>query len=81
MSESEFELLILKVPPIMLHELLVSLLGYTGDLIIDETETESEREREQLWLSKPTFKLASDLSFLQPSQRFQHFSLYLSLLL
>lgn len=56
----------------MLHELLLSLLGYTGDLIIDE--------REHLGISllspdapisqtKPTFKLASDLSFLQPSER------------
>lgn len=59
----------------MLHELLLSLLGYTGDLIIDERE-----HRNSLGISplsphapisqtKPTFKLASDLSFLQPSER------------
>ncbi|PWA47655.1 GAMMA-TUBULIN COMPLEX PROTEIN 4 [Artemisia annua] len=40
----------------MLHELLVSLLGYTGDLIIDDTKSS-------------TFKLASDISFIEPSER------------
>ncbi|KAM7276087.1 hypothetical protein ACFE04_017953 [Oxalis oulophora] len=51
----------------MLHELLVSLLGYTGDLIIDE------RDRlDSLNLPVPdrcTFKLAPDISFIQPSDK------------
>lgn len=57
----------------MLHELLLALLGYTGDLIIDERE-----RRESLHINispeapladEPTFKLASDLSFIEPSDR------------
>ncbi|GJW95929.1 gamma-tubulin complex component 4 [Tanacetum coccineum] len=40
----------------MLHELLVSLLGYTGDLIIESSD-------------QRTFKLASDISFIEPSER------------
>ncbi|KAL1558386.1 Gamma-tubulin complex component 4 [Salvia divinorum] len=57
----------------MLHELLLALLGYTGDLIIDERE-----RRESLCINlsptapladEPTFKLASDLSFIEPSDR------------
>ncbi|KAK4385861.1 Gamma-tubulin complex component 4, partial [Sesamum angolense] len=57
----------------MLHELLFALLGYTGDLIIDERE---HQETLRVKLShgapladEPTFKLAPDLSFLQPSDR------------
>ncbi|KAI4301421.1 hypothetical protein L6164_034702 [Bauhinia variegata] len=50
----------------MLHELLLALLGYTGDLIIDQ--------REQLSAEAPindecTFKLAPDISFIDPSDR------------
>lgn len=52
----------------MLHELLLSLLGYTGDLIIDEREHQnslgipiSDEHR--------SFKLAPDISFIQPSDR------------
>ncbi|XP_047973212.1 gamma-tubulin complex component 4 [Salvia hispanica] len=57
----------------MLHELLLALLGYTGDLIIDERE-----RRESLCINlsptapladEPTFKLAPDLSFIEPSDR------------
>ncbi|KAL0322388.1 UNVERIFIED_CONTAM: Gamma-tubulin complex component 4 [Sesamum calycinum] len=55
----------------MLHELLFALLGYTGDLIIDERE---HQETLRVKLShgapladEPTFKLAPDLSFLQPA--------------
>ncbi|XP_020684188.1 gamma-tubulin complex component 4 [Dendrobium catenatum] len=57
----------------MLHELLLALVGYTGDLVIDERD-----ERETLFDSsdpisdfpvEPTFKLAPDLSFIQPSER------------
>ncbi|KAK6135065.1 hypothetical protein DH2020_031186 [Rehmannia glutinosa] len=57
----------------MLHELLLALLGYTGDLIIDERE---HQESLRVNLSpdapladEPTFKLAPDLSFVQPSDR------------
>ncbi|KAL5136538.1 Gamma-tubulin complex component 4 [Glycine soja] len=50
----------------MLHELLLSLLGYTGDLIIDG--------RDQLTAETPisdecTFKLAPDIPFIDPSDR------------
>ncbi|GAB4829907.1 Gamma-tubulin complex component 4 [Ancistrocladus abbreviatus] len=56
----------------MLHEILLALLGYTGDLIIDERE-----QRTSLGILSPdapvsderTFKLAPDLSFIQPSDR------------
>ncbi|WJX19919.1 Gamma-tubulin complex component 4 [Trifolium repens] len=50
----------------MLHELLLALLGYTGDLIIDR--------RNNLTADTPisdecTFKLAPDISFIDPSDR------------
>ncbi|KAI7753883.1 hypothetical protein M8C21_023557 [Ambrosia artemisiifolia] len=45
----------------MLHELLLSLLGYTGDLVVDDTE---HRLSDQC-----TFKLAPDISFIEPSER------------
>ncbi|PNX81208.1 gamma-tubulin complex component 4, partial [Trifolium pratense] len=50
----------------MLHELLLALLGYTGDLIIDR--------RHNLSADTPisdqcTFKLAPDISFIDPSDR------------
>ncbi|XP_074582280.1 gamma-tubulin complex component 4 [Curcuma longa] len=59
----------------MLHELLLALLGFTGDFVIDERE-----QAETLGLGglagpphqfpeQPTFKLAPDLSFLHPSER------------
>ncbi|XP_015891957.2 gamma-tubulin complex component 4 [Ziziphus jujuba] len=57
----------------MLHELLLALLGYTGDLIIDERE-----HQKSLGIGlapgapisdEPTFKLAPDISFLQPSEK------------
>lgn len=58
----------------MLHELLLSLLGYTGDLIIDQRE---EQESIGVFLSpnapiseECTFKLAPDISFIQPSERY-----------
>ncbi|KAL7582681.1 hypothetical protein Lser_V15G43062 [Lactuca serriola] len=55
----------------MLHELLLALLGYTGDLIIDERE-----RQEYVGLSPDdsisdqcTFKLAPDISFIEPGER------------
>lgn len=60
----------------MLHEIFLSLLGYTGDLIIDRRDhrkslgvrfpDDDEDEDED----EPTFKLAPDISFLQPSERY-----------
>ncbi|KAF5785212.1 hypothetical protein HanXRQr2_Chr10g0425911 [Helianthus annuus] len=60
----------------MLHELLLALLGYTGDLIIDE------RERQHSVGFSPddsisdhcTFKLAPDISFISPEERYFSFS-------
>nr|GMD19971.1 gamma-tubulin complex component 4 [Ipomoea batatas] len=57
----------------MLHELLLALLGYTGDLIIDKREHQQSL-RVQLSpdtpiAEEPTFVLAPDLSFIQPSER------------
>ncbi|XP_010431334.1 PREDICTED: gamma-tubulin complex component 4-like [Camelina sativa] len=57
----------------MLHELLLALLGITGDLIVDERE-----QRKTLGLAfnshsplsdECTFQLAPDISFLEPSER------------
>ncbi|XP_038879485.1 gamma-tubulin complex component 4 homolog [Benincasa hispida] len=58
----------------MLHELLLSLLGYTGDLIIDEREHYNSLGLNHLPLDapisgEPTFTLAPDISFLEPSER------------
>ncbi|XP_021906800.1 gamma-tubulin complex component 4 [Carica papaya] len=54
----------------MLHELLLALLGYTGDLIIDERE-----HRKALGINsfsdQPAFKLAPDISFVQRSDRYR----------
>nr|XP_009770642.1 PREDICTED: gamma-tubulin complex component 4 homolog isoform X2 [Nicotiana sylvestris]XP_016433585.1 PREDICTED: gamma-tubulin complex component 4 homolog isoform X2 [Nicotiana tabacum] len=59
----------------MLHEILVALLGYTGDLIIDARQHRDDSTH-SIPLSpdapisqEPTFKLAPDLSFVQPSER------------
>ncbi|WCJ22227.1 hypothetical protein M5689_004325 [Euphorbia peplus] len=52
----------------MLHELLLSLLGYTGDLIIDEREHQTSLGV-RLSPDERSFKLAPDISFIQPSDR------------
>lgn len=57
----------------MLHELLFALVGYTGDLIIDEREHNHDL-RNPLSPDAPlaqecTFRLAPDVSFIQPSER------------
>lgn len=58
----------------MLHELLLALLGYTGDLIIDEREHETSigiRLSPDSPISEErTFKLAPDISFIEPSERY-----------
>ncbi|GFP85577.1 gamma-tubulin complex component 4 homolog [Phtheirospermum japonicum] len=57
----------------MLHELLLALLGYTGDLIIDERELQDalrvNLSPDAPLSDEPTFRLAPDLSFIQPSDR------------
>ncbi|KAL5561443.1 hypothetical protein UlMin_031190 [Ulmus minor] len=57
----------------MLHEVLLALLGYTGDLIVDERELHKSLgiglAPDAPISDEPTFKLASDISFLQPSER------------
>ncbi|KAL6500310.1 Gamma-tubulin complex component 4 [Orobanche hederae] len=57
----------------MLHELLLALIGYTGDLIIDEREQQEtlrvNLSPDALLADEPTFRLAPDLSFVQPSDR------------
>ncbi|KAJ9543178.1 hypothetical protein OSB04_022885, partial [Centaurea solstitialis] len=55
----------------MLHELLLALLGYTGDLIIDERERRQTVgfSPEESMADQCTFKLAPDISFIQPSER------------
>ncbi|XP_054819675.1 gamma-tubulin complex component 4 homolog isoform X1 [Prosopis cineraria] len=50
----------------MFHELLLSLLGYTGDLIIDQREQLSSNTSIS---DECTFKLAPDISFVEPSNR------------
>lgn len=59
---------------IMLHELLLALLGYTGDLIIDERENQKslgiQLSPEAPSSDECTFKLAPDISFLQSSERY-----------
>lgn len=56
----------------MLHEILLALLGYTGDLIIDERESLNSLgilSPDSPISENPTFKLASDLSFIAHSDR------------
>ncbi|CAN1801933.1 Gamma-tubulin complex component 4 [Linum perenne] len=57
----------------MLHELLLALLGYTGDLVVDERDQQSSlgfnfSPDSSICDNRP-FKLAPDLSFLHPSDR------------
>ncbi|XVE73341.1 hypothetical protein DITRI_Ditri11bG0109900 [Diplodiscus trichospermus] len=57
----------------MLHELLLALVGYTGDLIIDEREHNKslgiQLSPEAPISDQRSFKLASDISFIDPSER------------
>lgn len=54
----------------MLHELLLALLGFTGDLIIDEREQLKTLGLDSPLSDESTFKLAPDISFIQPSERY-----------
>ncbi|KAH9730480.1 gamma-tubulin complex component 4 [Citrus sinensis] len=57
----------------MLHELLLALLGYTGDLIIDEREHQNSAATplsgDAPISEECSFKLAPDISFIEPSER------------
>ncbi|XVF32787.1 hypothetical protein REPUB_Repub17cG0112700 [Reevesia pubescens] len=57
----------------MLHELLLALVGYTGDLIIDEREHQKSLginlSPDAPISDQRSFKLASDISFIDPSER------------
>ncbi|KAH9325463.1 hypothetical protein KI387_005641 [Taxus chinensis] len=57
----------------MLHELLLALVGCTGDFVIDEREEEEQNAESpqsfQEVAAECTFKLAPDLNFLQNSER------------
>ncbi|XP_039048142.1 gamma-tubulin complex component 4-like [Hibiscus syriacus] len=58
---------------LMLHELLLALVGYTGDLIIDEREHQNSLGihlyPDAAISGHHCFKLASDVSFIDPSER------------
>jgi hypothetical protein len=61
-------------PAVMLHELLLALLGFTGDFVLDAPPA---RRRAAPGAGDvdgdgevgPTFRLAPDITFLQPSER------------
>ncbi|KAI4319395.1 hypothetical protein MLD38_032995 [Melastoma candidum] len=57
----------------MLHELLLALLGYTGDLIVDDRERgpspAAPSPSDAPIFEDCTFRLAPDISFLDPSER------------
>jgi len=61
----------------MLHELLLALLGFTGDFVLDNSSSSSARRRSAPAEAGgagdadagPAFRLAPDLTFLQPSER------------
>lgn len=55
----------------MLHEMLLVLLGYTGDLIIDVRERQHSvgLSLDDSFSDQCTFKLAPDISFIQPEER------------
>ncbi|XP_050235659.1 gamma-tubulin complex component 4 homolog isoform X2 [Mercurialis annua] len=57
----------------MLHELLLALLGYTGDLIIDVREQQKSigvhLSPDAAISDERSFKLAPDISFIDPSDR------------
>ncbi|XP_020101980.1 gamma-tubulin complex component 4 [Ananas comosus] len=56
----------------MLHELLLALLGFTGDFVVDSRdryETLAAGAGAGASDGEPTFELAPDLSFIHPSER------------
>ncbi|KAM3401010.1 hypothetical protein ACQJBY_005682 [Aegilops geniculata] len=58
----------------MLHELLLALLGFTGDFVLDNSSARRRPESAEACGAGdgdvgPAFRLAPDLTFLQPSER------------
>ncbi|XP_078445446.1 GAMMA-TUBULIN COMPLEX PROTEIN 4 isoform X2 [Wolffia australiana] len=55
----------------MLHELLLALVGYTGDFVIDVRAPREPLDNFASEISddSPTFRLAADISFIHPSER------------
>ncbi|KAG0488245.1 hypothetical protein HPP92_007056 [Vanilla planifolia] len=57
----------------MLHELLLALVGCTGDFVIDERDLQEILPESAgpipEYPDQPTFRLAPDLSFIHPSER------------
>ncbi|KAE8778012.1 gamma-tubulin complex component 4 [Hordeum vulgare] len=58
----------------MLHELLLALLGFTGDFVLDNSSAPRRPEPAEAGGAAdgdagPAFRLAPDLTFLQPSER------------
>lgn len=59
----------------MLHELLLALLGFTGDFVLDSSSSARRRSSSADAVGAgdgdvgPAFRLAPDLTFLQPSER------------
>lgn len=58
----------------MLHELLLALLGFTGDFVLDNSSARRRPEPAEAGGAGdgdvgPAFRLAPDLTFLQPSER------------
>jgi gamma-tubulin complex component 4 len=57
----------------MLHELLLALLGFTGDFVIDASPARRRTTPEDAAAGGgevgPAFRLAPDITFLQPSER------------
>lgn len=62
----------------MLHELLLALLGFTGDFVLDASpprrrsasqEAGRDGDGDRDGEVGPAFRLAPDLTFLQPSER------------
>jgi hypothetical protein len=61
----------------MLHELLLALLGFTGDFVLDNSSSSARRRHATAEAGGagdadvgPAFRLAPDLTFLQPSERY-----------
>jgi gamma-tubulin complex component 4 len=59
----------------MLHELLLALLGFTGDFVLDNSSSRRRPSPAEAGGAGdadagPAFRLAPDLTFLQPSERY-----------
>ena len=61
----------------MLHELLLALVGFTGDFVIDVREhlQALNLPLKEILDNSSSFRLADDISFVQASERFLHFGI------